>query len=61
VLSLDRVVLNALFTLWIVVGATLEERDLASDFGEAYRNYQRSVPMFVPGIRARRPIAPAGD
>lgn len=54
VLSMDRMVLNVMFTIWIVVGATLEERDLVSEFGEPYRNYQRLVPMFVPGIYVPR-------
>jgi protein-S-isoprenylcysteine O-methyltransferase Ste14 len=56
VLTLDRMVLNVTFTIWIAVGATLEERDLFSEFGEAYRNYQRAVPMFVPGVHARRRV-----
>jgi protein-S-isoprenylcysteine O-methyltransferase Ste14 len=56
VLTLDRMVLNVTFTIWIAVGATLEERDLLSEFGEAYRNYQRTVPMFVPGVHARRRV-----
>lgn len=51
VLSVDRLVLNSLFTIWIVFGATLEERDLITDFGEDYRVYQRAVPMFIPGRR----------
>lgn len=50
-LSLDRLVLNCLFTAWIVFGATLEERDLLAEFGADYRLYQRAVPMFIP----RRP------
>jgi protein-S-isoprenylcysteine O-methyltransferase Ste14 len=35
-------------TLYIVVGATLEERDLVETFGDDYRRYQREVPMIVP-------------
>jgi protein-S-isoprenylcysteine O-methyltransferase Ste14 len=52
VLSLDRLVLNVLFTAWIVFGAVLEERDLLAEFGEDYRRYRRSVPMLVPGRRS---------
>ena len=39
---------SAIWTLWIVLGTILEERDLVSDFGNAYRRYQRGVPMFFP-------------
>lgn len=53
-LSLDRLLLNTLFTLWIALGATLEERDLLWEFGEDYRLYQRAVPRFVPRMPALR-------
>ena len=33
----------------MVVGTRLEERDLAAEFGDGYRQYQRHVPMLVPG------------
>ncbi len=49
-LSLDRLLLNCAFTGWIVLGAVLEERDLVSVFGEEYRRYQRTVPMFLPRV-----------
>lgn len=35
-------------TVYILVGVTLEERDLVETFGDGYRNYRREVPMFVP-------------
>ncbi len=44
----DQLLFNVLWTLWIVVGTRLEERDLVADFGETYRRYQRSVPMLIP-------------
>jgi len=47
-LTADRLLLNGLFTAWLVVGALLEERDLVREFGETYRDYQRRVPMLVP-------------
>lgn len=54
VLSVDRLLLNALFTGWIVLGASLEERDLLAEFGESYGTYRRSVPMFVPRLSLAR-------
>ncbi len=54
VLSMDRLLLNVLFTGWIVLGASLEECDLLAEFGEAYALYRQEVPMFVPRRWARR-------
>ena len=39
-------------TLYMVLAARIEERDLVKLYGEAYRTYQASVPMFVPRIDA---------
>lgn len=47
-LTLDRLLFNVLWTVWIYFGALLEERDLVADFGEAYLQYQRKVPMLIP-------------
>jgi methanethiol S-methyltransferase len=44
----DRLLFNGLWTFWIIIGAFLEERDLIASFGDAYRNYQRNVPMLIP-------------
>ena len=48
VFTLDRLLHNGLWTIWIVIGATMEERDLVACFGEAYRSYQKTVPMLLP-------------
>ena len=47
-ISIDRLLFNILWTLWMVIGTVLEERDLVADFGQAYRDYQRKVPMLIP-------------
>jgi protein-S-isoprenylcysteine O-methyltransferase Ste14 len=41
-------------TLYIMVGTRLEERKLLRQFGEDYRNYQQTVPMFIPGLKLKR-------
>ena len=53
-LSLDRLLLNILFTGWILMGASLEERDLLAEFGQEYARYRQAVPMFVPRGWARK-------
>nr|VFK58506.1 MAG: Protein-S-isoprenylcysteine O-methyltransferase Ste14 [Candidatus Kentron sp. UNK]VFK71629.1 MAG: Protein-S-isoprenylcysteine O-methyltransferase Ste14 [Candidatus Kentron sp. UNK] len=53
-LTADRLLLNVLFTSWIIIGAILEERDLVGVFGEDYRAYQRTVPMLIPYRKPRR-------
>ena len=53
--SLDRLLFNILWTLWIVVGSYLEERDLVAEFGEKYRQYQKTVPMLFPWRFPRSP------
>ncbi len=51
VLTLDRLLLNLLFTIWVIVATLLEERHLAATFGEEYRSYQRRVPRLIPWRR----------
>jgi protein-S-isoprenylcysteine O-methyltransferase Ste14 len=47
-LTPGRLMLAALWTAWIYVGARLEERDLSAEFGDRYREYQRQVPILIP-------------
>jgi protein-S-isoprenylcysteine O-methyltransferase Ste14 len=44
----DRLLLNVLWTVWIVLGSYLEEKDMVAEFGERYRDYQKTVPMLFP-------------
>lgn len=46
----DRLLMNILWTIWIVTATFFEERDLVSDFGQTYKEYQASVPMLIPSI-----------
>ena len=41
-------VVNAVVTLYLVVGTKFEERKLLADFGDEYRAYQQQVSMLVP-------------
>ncbi len=48
VVTLDRLLFNLFWTLWMYLGAVLEEKDLVTDFGNEYRQYQKEVPMLIP-------------
>ena len=41
-------VASLVLTLYLFAGTWLEERKLVSQFGDAYREYKRQVPMFIP-------------
>ncbi len=57
-MSPSRLELAALWTVYVCVGALLEERDLTAEFGEAYRQYCERVPMLIPW-RGPAPTQPA--
>lgn len=42
-------------SIYIVLGATLEERDLMTAFGDQYRSYRKRVPMLLPWRRSKAP------
>lgn len=51
VMTLNRLIVYVLATLYFYVGSLHEERRLARTFGQAYRDYQQVVPRFIPSLR----------
>ena len=47
-LDISTILVNAILTFYLMVGAYLEENKLILEFGEKYRSYQRRVSMFIP-------------
>jgi methanethiol S-methyltransferase len=47
-LSLPVILNNIVISVYFIVGSFLEERKLVLEFGEKYREYQRTVSMLVP-------------
>jgi protein-S-isoprenylcysteine O-methyltransferase Ste14 len=45
---------DAVTTAYILVGITLEERDMIALFGDQYRQYREQVAMLVPWPRHRQ-------
>jgi protein-S-isoprenylcysteine O-methyltransferase Ste14 len=50
-LTLDRLLLNILFSVWVIVAIILEERDLLAKYGDTYQEYREKVPMLIPGLK----------
>lgn len=47
-MSMGRLLLAALLTLYVLIAIQFEERDLLGRYGEAYARYRRAVPMLLP-------------
>lgn len=58
VYTVDRLLHNLMWSIWIIIGAHYEERDLVACFGDAYRTYRKSVPMLLP--KSFQPLVPDG-
>lgn len=54
-ITATNLILKIVGITYFIVGAFLEERKLLREFGDAYRAYQRRVPMFFPRIKRRSP------
>jgi protein-S-isoprenylcysteine O-methyltransferase Ste14 len=49
-MTLGHLLFAGALTLYMVLAALFEERDLASHYGDTYRAYQRRVPRFIPRL-----------
>lgn len=49
-MTLGHLLFAASLTVYMMLAAIVEERDLVVHFGELYEDYRRRVPMFVPTL-----------
>lgn len=47
-MTLNRLALWIVFSLYLVIGAYFEERKLLRDFGQQYADYKAKTPMLIP-------------
>jgi protein-S-isoprenylcysteine O-methyltransferase Ste14 len=59
-MTVGHLLFSLLLTGYIIVGVTLEERDLARYLGNDYGLYRSQTPMFVPSLVRRRPSEAPG-
>jgi protein-S-isoprenylcysteine O-methyltransferase Ste14 len=53
-MTVNLLTLIVLLSLYLIIGAGLEEKRLVAEFGSAYQRYQREVPMLIPGLHRKR-------
>lgn len=46
--TLAEVIMKIILSIYLFVGAILEERKLIQEFGQSYVEYQKKVPMLIP-------------
>ncbi len=51
--SLARVLGYFILTIYMIIGTVREDRRLTRELGDAYRNYQKEVPMFIPKVTGK--------
>jgi len=52
-MTCNLLAINIGLTIYILIGALLEEKKLLREFGDAYVEYHRTTPMLIPGLRFR--------
>lgn len=55
-LGLTALIINFVLSLYLAIGAFLEERKLVKEFGDDYRHYQNRVSMLFPWIWIKKKL-----
>jgi protein-S-isoprenylcysteine O-methyltransferase Ste14 len=60
-MTVAHVVFAVATTAYILIAIQFEERDLAAEFGERYREYRHGTPMLLPRLLPRRHADPGSE
>lgn len=55
-MSITRLVFAVATTAYMLIAIQFEEHDLVHEHGASYEQYRRTVPMIIPGARARAEV-----
>ncbi len=50
-MTVNRLALWLIFSLYLLIGAYFEEKKLLKDFGASYADYRLRTPMFIPRLK----------
>lgn len=56
-MTLQGLVFTLLTSLYFIIGSYWEESKMTEQFGDAYKQYQRQVPRFIPSLFKKRHLA----
>ncbi|TNE56843.1 MAG: isoprenylcysteine carboxylmethyltransferase family protein [Alphaproteobacteria bacterium] len=52
-LTVNRLFFNLVMTVYVVIGVHYEEKTLVDDLGDDYRNYRKTTPSLIPGLKGK--------
>jgi methanethiol S-methyltransferase len=53
-MTANALAINIGLTIYVIAGASLEERKLRSEYGQEYADYAAVTPMFIPFIKGNK-------
>ena len=54
VMTINVLMINTALTVYVIIGAYLEERKLRREFGQDYTDYMAVTPMFIPFLKGNK-------
>lgn len=53
-MTINILTVNIALTIYVIVGAHIEERRLRGEYGQEYANYMAITPMFIPFLKRNK-------